>query len=144
VSTLPPLPQLTDYHSYHRAKFSTVCGEGSKSRGPAKRHAREGYERALAEVEASEIKMDIRKHWEWESAEWLEAEELANTRKYRKCINELGALVLKCMFELTKMNLSGTGTHSLFVWIAADVHRFSGYKMCKHIAKALQARSQVI
>ncbi|KAJ7880583.1 hypothetical protein B0H14DRAFT_2566270 [Mycena olivaceomarginata] len=95
--------------------------------GPAKRHAREGYERALADVEASEIKMDIRKHWEWESTEWLEAEELANTRKYRKCINELEALVLKCMFELTKMNLSGTG-----------------YKMRKHIAKALRARSQAI
>ncbi|KAJ7671816.1 hypothetical protein B0H14DRAFT_3538139 [Mycena olivaceomarginata] len=86
-----------------------------------------GYERALADVEASEIKMDIIKRWEWESAEWLEAEELANTRKYRKCINELEALVLKRMFELTKMNLSGTG-----------------YKMRKHIAKALQARSQAI
>ncbi|KAJ7874560.1 hypothetical protein B0H14DRAFT_2569237 [Mycena olivaceomarginata] len=109
------------------AKFNTVCGEGSKSRGPAKRHVREGYERALADVEASEIKMDIRKHWEWELTEWLEAEELANTRKYRKCINELEALVLKRMFELTKMNLSGTG-----------------YKMRKHIAKALQARSQAI
>ncbi|KAJ7885489.1 hypothetical protein B0H14DRAFT_3082271 [Mycena olivaceomarginata] len=108
-------------------KFNTVCGEGSKSRGPAKRHAHEGYERALADVEASEIKMDIIKRWEWESAEWLEAEELANTRKYRKCINELEALVLKRMFELTKMNLSGTG-----------------YKMHKHIAKALQARSQAI
>ncbi|KAJ7782095.1 hypothetical protein B0H14DRAFT_3095744 [Mycena olivaceomarginata] len=82
---------------------------------------------ALADVEASEIKMDIIKRWEWESAEWLEAEELANTRKYRKCINELEALVLKRMFELTKMNLSGTG-----------------YKMRKHIAKALQARSQAI
>ncbi|KAJ7712388.1 hypothetical protein B0H14DRAFT_3523963 [Mycena olivaceomarginata] len=61
------------------------------------------------------------------STEWLEAEELANTRKYRKCINELEALVLKRMFELTKMNLSGTG-----------------YKMRKRIAKALQARSQAI
>ncbi|KAJ7303803.1 hypothetical protein DFH08DRAFT_985980 [Mycena albidolilacea] len=102
------------------AKFNTVCGEGSKSRGPAKRHAREGYERALADVEA-------KSSWEWESTEWLEAEELANTRKYRKCINQLEALVLKRMFELTKMNLSGTG-----------------YKMRKHIAKALQARSQAI
>jgi hypothetical protein len=91
--------------------------------------------------------MDIRKCWEWESAEWLEwleAKELTNTRKYRKCINKLETLVLKCMFELTKMNLSRTGTHSLFVWIAADVHQFSGYKMRKHIAKALQARSQAI
>jgi hypothetical protein len=32
-----------------------------------------------------------------------------NTRKYRLCINELEALVLKRMFELTKMNMSGTG-----------------------------------
>ncbi|KAJ7188454.1 hypothetical protein C8R46DRAFT_834724, partial [Mycena filopes] len=78
-------------------------------------------------VEASERKIEIVERWEWDSIEWRNAEDLVNTKKYRKCINDLEALVLKRMFELTKMNMSGTG-----------------YKMRKHIAMALQARSQAI
>ncbi|KAJ7937730.1 hypothetical protein B0H13DRAFT_2226465 [Mycena leptocephala] len=110
-----------------REKFDTVCSENSKSTATAKRHAREGYDRALLDVEESERKMEIVTRWEWESKEWEDAATLVNTRKYRLCINELEALVLKRMFELTKMNMSGTG-----------------YKLRKHIAKALQARSQAI
>jgi hypothetical protein len=60
-------------------------------------------------VEESEEKMAIVDRWEWESKEWEEAANLTETRKYRLCINELEALVLKRMFELTKMNMSGTG-----------------------------------
>ncbi|KAJ7658899.1 hypothetical protein B0H14DRAFT_2659268 [Mycena olivaceomarginata] len=95
------------------------------SKEPDEETDRLEYYRRLVALMEWEEKFNTR--WEWESAEWLEAEELANTRKYRKCINKLEALVLKRMFELTKMNLSGTG-----------------YKMRKHIAKALQAMSQAI
>ncbi|KAJ7884040.1 hypothetical protein B0H13DRAFT_1628808 [Mycena leptocephala] len=100
-------------------KFDAVFGENSKSTATAKRHAREGYDRALLDVEESERKMEIVVRWEWESKEWEEASLLVNSRKYRLCINDLEELVLKRMFELTKMNMSGT-------------------------AKALRARSQAI
>ncbi|KAJ7436654.1 hypothetical protein B0H11DRAFT_1936497 [Mycena galericulata] len=49
--------------------------------------------------------------WSWESTEWQEAATLVNTRRYRLCINQLEALVFKRMFELTKMNMSGTGLY---------------------------------
>ncbi|KAF8133486.1 hypothetical protein K438DRAFT_1507353, partial [Mycena galopus ATCC 62051] len=110
-----------------RQKFDEVFAEGSRSRPITKRHAREGYDRAIAEVEEIERRMEVVTRWEWESPEWVAAAELVNTRKYRTCVNDLEVLVLKRMFELTKMNMSGTG-----------------YKMRKHIAKALQARSQAI
>ncbi|KAJ7468828.1 hypothetical protein B0H11DRAFT_1731990 [Mycena galericulata] len=93
----------------------------------AQRHARESYECALAEVEESENKMEILVRWMQDNKEWDKAAELLNTRRYRLCINELEVLVLKRMFELTKMNMSGTG-----------------YKMWRHIAKALQTRSHTI
>ncbi|KAJ7655525.1 hypothetical protein B0H17DRAFT_1146362 [Mycena rosella] len=48
-------------------------------------------------------------------------------KRYRLCVNKLEDLVLKRLFELTKMNMSQTG-----------------YKLRKHIAKALQVRSKTI
>ncbi|KAJ7028794.1 hypothetical protein C8F04DRAFT_1289423 [Mycena alexandri] len=48
-------------------------------------------------------------------------------RRYQRALDKLQALVISRMFELTKMNMSGTG-----------------YKLRKHIAKALQARSRAV
>jgi hypothetical protein len=86
-----------------------VCSEDSRSNGTARRHAREGLDSALEAVQESERRMDIDICWEFESKEWEDAASLVSTRKYRLCINELEKLVLKRMFELTKMNMSGTG-----------------------------------
>ncbi|KAF7346242.1 hypothetical protein MSAN_01851200 [Mycena sanguinolenta] len=91
------------------------------------RHAEEGVSRALADVEEIERQMEIKDRWTWGSKEWVAASTLVDTKRYRTCINDLEALVLKRMFELTKMNMSGTG-----------------YKLRKHIAKALQTRSKAI
>ncbi|KAJ7440038.1 hypothetical protein FB451DRAFT_1059100 [Mycena latifolia] len=107
--------------------FDERCGEHSKSTKAAKRHARESYDCALADVQESERRMEIGPRWTLESKEWEVAAALSSTRRYRLSINHLEELVLKRMFELTKMNMSGTG-----------------YKMRKHIAKALQSRSQAI
>ncbi|KAJ6528680.1 hypothetical protein DFH09DRAFT_1327690 [Mycena vulgaris] len=110
-----------------REIFDTRCAENSKSTKTTRRHAQESYDRALADVQESEAKMGIDPRWTLESKEWDDAALLVSRRRYRLSINQLEALVLKRMFELTKMNMSGTG-----------------YKMRKHIAKALQSRSQAI
>ncbi|KAH6908621.1 hypothetical protein BKA70DRAFT_1103413 [Coprinopsis sp. MPI-PUGE-AT-0042] len=52
---------------------------------------------------------------------------MASHRQYRKCLDELEALIVSRMFELTKMNMARTG-----------------YKLRKHISKALQVRSKAI
>ncbi|KAJ7703810.1 hypothetical protein B0H14DRAFT_2647720 [Mycena olivaceomarginata] len=54
-------------------------------------------------------------------------EALVASRHYRLAPNKLEELVIKRLFELTKMTMSGTG-----------------YKLRKHIAKALQTRSKTI
>ncbi|KAJ7711679.1 hypothetical protein B0H16DRAFT_1343537 [Mycena metata] len=71
--------------------------------------------------------MGVADRWEPTSPEWAEAAHLVSTRRYRLALLKLERLVIQRMFELTKMNLSQTG-----------------YKLRKHIAKALQARSQAI
>ncbi|KAJ7744324.1 hypothetical protein B0H16DRAFT_1322164, partial [Mycena metata] len=91
------------------------------------RHAQENYDKALDEVQTSELEMGVADRWEPTSAEWAEAAHLVSTRRYRLALLKLERLVIQRMFELTKMNLSQTG-----------------YKLRKYIAKALQARSQAI
>ncbi|KAJ7858418.1 hypothetical protein B0H13DRAFT_2237590 [Mycena leptocephala] len=90
-------------------------------------HARENYDKAVKSVQEMEEKMVIEVRWTTESQEYKEAAELVATRCYRGAVNKLEELVVKRLFELTKMNMSGTG-----------------YKLGKHIAKALQTRSRTI
>ncbi|KAJ7911697.1 hypothetical protein B0H13DRAFT_2328079 [Mycena leptocephala] len=110
-------PEETDQMEYYqrlvnladrKERFDVVFGERSKANGTVKRHTRENYDKAVHSVQEMEEKMGIEDRW---------------TRE----INKLEELVVKRLFELTKMNMSGTG-----------------YKLRKHIAKALQTRSRTI
>ncbi|KAJ7876438.1 hypothetical protein B0H13DRAFT_2236010 [Mycena leptocephala] len=92
-----------------------------------RKHTRENYDKAVHSVQEMEEKMGIEDRWTRESQEYKEAAELVATRRYRGAVNKLEELVVKRLFELTKMNMSGTG-----------------YKLRKHIAKALQTRSRTI
>ncbi|KAJ7664162.1 hypothetical protein B0H17DRAFT_1162819 [Mycena rosella] len=100
---------------------------GSTVNGTAKRHARDNYDKAHAAVQGMEQVLEIAVQWTPETEAWKTAALLVSTRRYRLCVNKLEELVLKWLFELTKMNMSQTG-----------------YKLRKHIAKALQVRSKTI
>ncbi|KAJ7645338.1 hypothetical protein B0H17DRAFT_1148452 [Mycena rosella] len=71
--------------------------------------------------------LEIAIQWTPETEAWKAVALLVSTRRYRHCVKKLEELVLKRLFELTKMNMSQTG-----------------YKLRKHIAKALQVRSKTI
>ncbi|KAG6826205.1 hypothetical protein H0H92_000724 [Tricholoma furcatifolium] len=91
------------------------------------RHAKELVQRDLASVQALELELNVAERWTPECEAWKAASVLVGRRRYQRCLDELESLVVSRMFELTKMNMSQTG-----------------YKLRKHIAKALQARSQAI
>ncbi|KAJ7744928.1 hypothetical protein B0H16DRAFT_1463071 [Mycena metata] len=93
----------------------------------ARRHAEENWDKAFADVQQSEAALGVVDRWEPTGPQWAEAAHLVSTKRYRMALLKLERLVIQRMFELTKMNLSQTG-----------------YKLRKHIAKALQARSQAI
>ncbi|KAJ7733717.1 hypothetical protein B0H14DRAFT_2408921 [Mycena olivaceomarginata] len=111
-----------------KERYDAVHQEGSTANGTACWHAKENYNRAVQAVQEMEKKMDILVRWMVDDEEYENAEEaLVASRHYRLALNKLEELVIKRLFELTKMNMSGTG-----------------YKLRKHIAKALQTRSKTI
>ncbi|KAG1888193.1 hypothetical protein F4604DRAFT_1877353 [Suillus subluteus] len=86
----------------------------------AQHHAVEDHERNSKLVQALECKLEIMTRWTPADADWQRVGRLVAHRKYQR-------LVVACIFELSKMNRAGTG-----------------YKLHKHIAKALQTRSVAI
>ncbi|KAI5986451.1 hypothetical protein EDC04DRAFT_2873538 [Pisolithus marmoratus] len=92
-----------------------------------RQHAQENYDKDLLLVQELECKLDISLHWILEDKEWQNAGHLVANREYRHALDNLESLVVAWLFELTKMNRAGTG-----------------YKLWKHIAKALQTRSAAI
>ncbi|KIK12900.1 hypothetical protein PISMIDRAFT_18389 [Pisolithus microcarpus 441] len=90
-------------------------------------HATENFEKDLKIVQDLEVRLGITKCWVPEDEEWQAAGRLVANHKYQCCLDQLESLVVAQIFELSKMNQAGTG-----------------YKLCKHIAKALKACSAAI
>ncbi|KAI6109938.1 hypothetical protein F5141DRAFT_1064025 [Pisolithus sp. B1] len=85
------------------------------------------FEKDLKMVQDLKVKLSIMKHWLPEDEEWQTAGCLVANRNYQHCLNQLESLIVTQIFELSKMNQAGTG-----------------YKLCKHIAKALKAHLAAI
>ncbi|KAF8173360.1 hypothetical protein K438DRAFT_1728477 [Mycena galopus ATCC 62051] len=93
----------------------------------ARRHAKEKVEKDLESVHALEAQLDVAERWTVTSPKWVSTVVEIKKRKYQLALDALELLIVERIFELTKMNQSETG-----------------YKMRKHIAKALQARSKAV
>ena len=76
-----------------------------------RRLAHERYEIAHADVVQIEIRLGIDRRWEPTDPEYLEALKFMNDRKYHRALDKLHRLVVLRLFELHRMNLSGTGTY---------------------------------
>ncbi|KAI6094920.1 hypothetical protein EV401DRAFT_2062520 [Pisolithus croceorrhizus] len=113
--------KLTDSMTYGRDTRVTQRNE------MLHRHAQENYDKDLLVVQELECKLNVSRHWTPEDKEWQHAGCLVANREYRRALDTLESLVVAWLFELMKMNRAGTG-----------------YKLWKHIAKALQTRSAVI
>lgn len=75
-----------------------------------RRIAQEQVNRALRVVHDLESKLNPRKRWTQIDPEWVQAETLVSRRNYQRCLDELERLIVSRMFELTKMNMSQTGS----------------------------------
>ncbi|KAI5989918.1 hypothetical protein EDD15DRAFT_2170976 [Pisolithus albus] len=106
---------------------STSSFQATTRKETMRRHAMENFEKDLKMAQELEIKLGITKRWVPEDEEWQTAGRLVANRKYQRCLDQLESLVVARIFELSKMNQAGTG-----------------YKLRKHIAKALKARSAAI
>ncbi|KAJ7143092.1 hypothetical protein C8R43DRAFT_954234 [Mycena crocata] len=126
--------------SASQAKYSLVAAEAKKARGDdatytpgaskeelARRRAKEKVERDQDTVEELEEILKITARWTTTSPKWLSTVVEVKKRRYQTALDALELLIVERIFELTKMNQSQTG-----------------YKMRKHIAKALQSRSKAV
>ncbi|KAI6023183.1 hypothetical protein BKA83DRAFT_4493312 [Pisolithus microcarpus] len=90
-------------------------------------HATENFEKDLKIVQDLKVRLGIMKCWVPEDEEWQATGHLVTNCKYQHCLDQLKSLIVAQILELLKMNQAGTG-----------------YKLCKHIAKALKAHSAAI
>ncbi|KAF8158816.1 hypothetical protein K438DRAFT_1910014 [Mycena galopus ATCC 62051] len=90
-----------------------------------RRHALEQQAKALAVVQDLEVRLGVETRWVAGDENWVAAAHLVRKRRYQRALDDLERLIISRMFELSKCNMAGTG-----------------YKLRKHIAKALQARSK--
>ncbi|KAJ6603182.1 hypothetical protein DFH09DRAFT_1242728 [Mycena vulgaris] len=92
-----------------------------------RRHALELQAKILVAVQDLEVRLDVTRRWVPEDEKWAEISAMVRRRRYQRALDHLQGLIISRMFELAKCNMSGTG-----------------YKLRKHIAKALQARSKAV
>ncbi|KAJ6609755.1 hypothetical protein B0H10DRAFT_1656724, partial [Mycena sp. CBHHK59/15] len=59
-------------------------------------------------VQDLELRLDIRQRWVPGEERWDSASRIVRHRQYQRALDHLQALVISRMFELTKMNMSGT------------------------------------
>ncbi|KAJ3765786.1 hypothetical protein FB446DRAFT_654740 [Lentinula raphanica] len=92
-----------------------------------RRHALESRDDLKVEVQLLELRLGIKDRWIPGSEDWERVKKMVVMAKYQKALDRLEGLIVARLFELTKLNMSRTG-----------------YKLRKHIANALKARSQAI
>ncbi|KAJ6457334.1 hypothetical protein C8R45DRAFT_1056376 [Mycena sanguinolenta] len=108
--------------SASQAKYHVVAVEARRARGD------DGtYVLGVSKEERARRHAQEKMEKDLERVQELEAALNVKKQKYRLALDALELLIVERIFELTKMNQSQTG-----------------YKMRKHIAKALQARSKAV
>ncbi|KAF8912259.1 hypothetical protein CPB85DRAFT_1252735 [Mucidula mucida] len=110
-----------------KSMYSPNDPQGNRKKERQRRAILKKHELKLEEVVALEDRLYIVERWEMGSLARQELAERVATRDYCLALDKLESLVVARIFELTKMNMSQTG-----------------YKLRKHIAKALQVRSKAV
>ncbi|KAJ6476961.1 hypothetical protein C8R45DRAFT_1158132 [Mycena sanguinolenta] len=92
-----------------------------------RRHVYERENKRLEAVRYLEARLELAERWQPGDESWKQAQVLVSKRRYQLALDKLESLVAARLLELWKMNIPGTG-----------------YKLRKHIAKAMQARSKAV
>lgn len=70
-----------------------------------------------------ERRLGIEVPWKEGDEQWCQTADMVNKRRYHRCLDKLEQLVVSRMFELSRMNRSGTGESPLVIqkWIIVNV-----------------------
>ncbi|KAF9060672.1 hypothetical protein BDP27DRAFT_1429783 [Rhodocollybia butyracea] len=92
-----------------------------------RRNKEENKRKLLADVHCLEEVLEVRERWLEGSEKWEEAKKAAKETTYRKALDKLEGLLVARVFEMSRLNVAGTG-----------------YKLRKHIANAMKICSKSI
>lgn len=134
----PPSTPENPANDYYAALSSTRKAETDR------RHLSERRNNILQEVIAMEVKMGIETRWHPQCEEYRSTVKYISMRKYHRALDNLQRLVVQRLSELHKMNLSQTGKIILVMYTTKLSNNSTAYRVCTHIAKALQARCKAI
>jgi hypothetical protein len=107
------LPAPTDT-SYAEAAKETRRMETKR------RHTLEVTAKSLGAVQDLELRLGITTQWKPGSDAWVKAAKMVSSRRYQRALDQLQGLVVARMFELSKVNMSGTGKFLLQGEMSAD------------------------
>ena len=105
------------------------------------------HRRLLAHMNhADEIErqLKIKERWSEEDPHYLDALKFINNWTFIGAVERLEGLVMQRLFELSKANLAGTGAYFLNIQQKCFTETSLGYKLRKHISKAIANRSSAI
>ena len=111
------------FTNYTQADYSGSKDMTSK-RETARRHLLENLRERRKSVQALEMWLGImgeQNSWRPGLENWIAAQSLVQTQTYQRCLDTLERLVVGRIFELTKMNRSGTGKSSFVYEIKLNV-----------------------
>lgn len=94
-------PSLTQPYAHDRPTTQKLETE--------RRYSIELRESCLRQVVEMEVQLGIERRWEPSSEEYLKTLGYLSTRTYQRALENLQRLVIQRLFELHKMNISGTG-----------------------------------
>lgn len=110
--------RLTDHHREQLAAVNSrfvYCDptkpKSKEEKDIEKTHRQtvENIRRTVEVVQSYERRLGINERWVSGGDEWKKHEQMFHNRRYQRCLDNLERLVVSRMFELTKMNMSGTG-----------------------------------
>lgn len=73
------------------------------------RNEEENERKLIADVQALEACLDIQTRWTVGGDEWVKAKREVKEVEYRKTLDKLECLLIARMFEMSRLNVSGTG-----------------------------------
>lgn len=82
----------------------------------ARMHARENERKLVRDIQGLEEKLGVRARWAEGSDEWLAAEKLVSSSKYRNALDKLESLLVRRLFEMGRLNVAGTGNLCFFLF----------------------------
>lgn len=73
------------------------------------RHAMENERKLTGDVQALEWKLKVKTRWVAGSEQWEKAKKLVKEASYRKALDKLEGLLVARIFEMSRLNVAGTG-----------------------------------